>query len=112
MPPETPSVNATPKKVVVKPTSAPPQAERAKAKRQISEMDIGTLFQLQGENRAFLVDVRPALFYNFGHIPGAISIPKRSFKTLFPSAKAELDAALSAGKVARLGINWQNNSIQ
>lgn len=99
MPAEASSVKATPKKVAVKPTSASPQAEPANAKGRISEMDIGTFFQLQGQNRAFLVDVRPALFYNLGHIPGAISLPKRSFKTLFPSAKAELDAALSAGKV-------------
>ena len=99
MPAETPTVKATPKKVAVKPSPAPPKVEPAKAKGQISEMDIGTLFQLQGENRAFLVDVRPAFFYKLGHIPGAISLPKRSFKTLFPSTKAEIDAAVIAGKV-------------
>lgn len=85
-----------------------PAPEVARAKGQISQMDIGTLFQLQGANEAFIIDVRPAFFYNLDHIPGAISIPKKSFDSIYPSKRAELDAAISAGKVIVLYCTDEN----
>ncbi len=88
----------TPPKPESKPVEVPaPAAEKPKGR--ISQMDIGTLFQLQGEGRAFLVDVRPAFFYNLDHIPGAISLPLKTYDAMFPGRKAQLDAAVGAGKV-------------
>lgn len=70
-----------------------------KPKGTITQVDLGTLFALQGDGQALVVDVRPAFFYNLDHIPGAISMPLRSFDTLFPAKQPEFDAALEAGKV-------------
>ena len=84
-----------------RPVSAPEAAAPSPKppKGQVSKIDIGTLFALQGEGRAFIVDVRPAFFYNVGHIPGATSMPLKSYDTLFPAKRAEFDAAVAAGKV-------------
>lgn len=73
--------------------------EGPRAKGQISQVDIGTLFQLRGEGRVFLVDVRPAFFFSLGHIPGSISLPLKKFDTEFPAVRSEFEAALGADRV-------------
>lgn len=82
------------------PKTAPAVADsEPKAKGTVTQMDLGQLFNLQGDDRAFLIDVRPAYWYNAGHLPGAISIPRKKFDQEFPAKKAQIDAALAAGKV-------------
>lgn len=39
-------------------------------------MALGDLYQLVQGNAALIYDVRPALYYKLGHVPGAISWPK------------------------------------
>ena len=65
----------------------------------ITELDLGRLIELRDDGKALLVDVRPGMFYSLGHIPGAESLPKKSFTGRFPGRKADLDAAVAAGKV-------------
>lgn len=65
----------------------------------ITEVDLGRLFELRDDDKALLVDVRPASFYARRHIPGAISLPKKAYATEFPLKRPELDAAVKAGKV-------------
>ena len=102
-----PALPAAPQ--VTSPTPEPASAPVvAKPKGQISEMDIGTLFQLQGENKAFLVDVRPGFFHNLEHIPGAISLPVKKFDEQFPAVQSQLDAALAAGKIIVLYCTDEN----
>jgi rhodanese-related sulfurtransferase len=98
-PPEVKMSGTTPARV--DPTTIVTVAPDAPAAKggTISEMDLGTLFELQGAGRAFLVDVRPAWFYNADHIPGAVSLPLKSFEAVYPTKKADFDAAVSAGKV-------------
>ena len=91
-----------------RPTPAPEAAPAPGPKGQVTVMDLGKLFELQGENRAFLVDVRPDLYYRFDHIPGAISMPVRHFDSSFPGRKAEFDAALAEGKVIVLYCTDEN----
>lgn len=113
--PSSPAAPAVPKiaPATVAPTTAPQASKPAPIPQpapqptpspgapagQVSQIDISTLFGLQGEGRAFILDVRPAFFYNLGHIPGAINMPLKSFDTAFPAKRADLDAAVSAGKV-------------
>jgi rhodanese-related sulfurtransferase len=46
----------------------------------VTRMPLGTLYQLTQSNAALIFDVRPAIFYKIGHIPGAISFPKADFE--------------------------------
>ena len=65
----------------------------------ITEVDLGRLFELRDDDKALLIDVRPASFYARRHIPGAISLPKKAYATEFPGKRPELDAAVKAGKI-------------
>ena len=84
-----------PRETLPEPPVAPPPVEKG----TITQMDLGTLFELQGEGRAFIVDVRPAFWYKIDHIPGAISLPLKHYDSVFATKKAEFDAARTAGKV-------------
>lgn len=42
---------------------------------------------------ALLVDARPGLFYDDGHIPGAVNLPPADFQQEFPKLRARLKAA-------------------
>ena len=78
------------------------QGEEPGRKGKISQVDIGSLFQLREEGRVFLVDVRPAFFFKLGHIPGAISLPLKKFDSEFPGLQSQFDAALEGGRVVVL----------
>ncbi len=64
----------------------------------VSRMDLTRLFAMRQNAKVFLVDVRPGIFYHFGHIPGAESMPRHSFSKKFPELKNRFDAALGEGK--------------
>ena len=66
---------------------------------KITQIGIEDLYVRVGEGTVLLVDVRPKAIHGFGHIEGSISLPLRSFKKSFPERKAELDAAIEAGKL-------------
>ena len=87
---------ATPSTPEMVPAEAPAPSP---PKGTVSQMDLGTLFELQGAGRAFVVDVRPAFFYNLDHIPGAINLPLKSYDKVFPEKKGDFDAAVSADKI-------------
>jgi 3-mercaptopyruvate sulfurtransferase SseA len=66
---------------------------------EITGVDLQRLLDLQDAGTVLLVDVRPGLFYSMGHMPGAISLPKKKFDSEFPNKKAALDQAVAAGQV-------------
>lgn len=79
---------------------APAPATRpSKANGKITEVDLNRLLQLQDSGKAYLIDVRPTLFYTMGHIPGAVSIPKKSFPLSLVKHEQAVEAAVKAGKV-------------
>ena len=88
-------------KAVEKPTAVEKPAAAMKP-GAITELDLGRLIALRDDGKVLLVDVRPGMFYRLGHIPGAVSLPKKSFAARFPGRKADLDAAVAAGKVVVL----------
>ncbi len=65
----------------------------------ITEVDLGRLFELRDDDKALLIDVRPASFYARRHIPGAISLPKKAYATEFPLKRPEIDTAVKGGKI-------------
>jgi rhodanese-related sulfurtransferase len=86
----------------VKPT--PPLEKKSKApvrlngRGKITSISIEELFALQQANQALVFDARPAFFYNLGHIPGAVSMPKDKCVELIVQNETEIKAALAAKK--------------
>lgn len=86
----------------VKPTA--PVEIKAKApvrlngRGKITSISIEELFALQQSNQVIVFDARPAFFYNLGHIPGAISMPKVKCDEFITQKEAEIKAALAAKK--------------
>lgn len=52
-----------------KPVSTTPRAE-------VSTVSLEEFFQLHESGKAFVIDARPSFVYQFGHVPGAVNIPK------------------------------------
>ena len=75
--------------------SKEPRVERG----TVTEVMVEKVYAQRVSDQALLIDTRPPLFYNLGHIDGAISIPLKSFDKSFAAKKSEVDAAVSAGKV-------------
>ncbi len=65
---------------------------------RVTRIMLGDLFQLQQANGALIFDVRPGFIYSLGHIPGAISWPKNSFKTQLAANESLIAAARAAKK--------------
>ena len=80
------------------PSVAKPTAPAVR-KGTITEVDLNRLLQLQDEGKAYLIDVRPRLFYGLGHLPEAVSMPKKSFPLSLVKTQAGIDAAVAGGKV-------------
>lgn len=75
-PPEKPVPPLDPSKAPEKPAEAP-AAPATPGK--LTRMPLGDLYQLVQNQAAVIYDVRPAIFYKIGHIPGATSWPKGDF---------------------------------
>lgn len=51
------------------------------------------------ESRSCLiVDARPGIFWEMGHIPGAISLPRKTFLESYPATEPVLREAVAAGR--------------
>ena len=59
-------------------TSAAPSTQSSDS---VTVMPLERFFQLQQTSGALIYDVRPGFVYAFGHVPGAISWPKHSYKS-------------------------------
>lgn len=74
---------------------APPSAPAVKP-GAVTRMPLESYFPLQQGGSALTFDVRPAIFYHFGHIPGAVSWPKGSYASQLAAHEEELQAASQA----------------
>ncbi len=77
-PPEKPIPPLDLSKSTAKPEPSAP-ASPATLTGQLTRMPLGDLYQLVQKDAALIYDVRPTLYYKMGHIPGAISWPKKEF---------------------------------
>lgn len=99
---------AGPAKVVPQPTIPEKPAEPAKPKYKkpvrmngrgdLSSISLEQVFGLQQSGKAMIFDARPAFFYNLGHIPGAINLPKSNCDEAIHNREGEIKAALAEGK--------------
>ena len=66
---------------------------------KITSISLTELFALQQADQVLLYDARPRFFYNLGHLPGAISLPKSAdCDAQIIQREAEIKAALAAKK--------------
>jgi rhodanese-related sulfurtransferase len=87
-------------------TAKEPQAEAPKYKKpprmngrgEVSSVSFEEFFALQQSGKALIFDARPAFFYNLGHIPGAINLPKNHCDETIAARESEIKAALADGK--------------
>ena len=82
---------------VVSQTTKEPQQKPA-TPLSVNEVPIERVFELQQSGLILLIDTRPSVFYNLGHIDGAHSLPLKSFEKSFENSRSTLDAAVVAGK--------------
>lgn len=60
---------------------------------KLTRMPLGDLYQLVQKDAVLIYDVRPMLFYKIGHIPGAVSWPKKDFDRYYEKQVANIRAA-------------------
>jgi len=65
-------------------------------------IDMSKFFALREGGKALVYDVRPGVYYRMGHVPGAVSFARLAFARRFLQEKANLDAAVAAGKTTVL----------
>ena len=80
-------------------------AQDAVKKGEVTAVDLGRVFEMRATNQALLIDTRSGLFFKLGHIPGAVSLPKKSYEKVFPVLKPQIDAAVDGGKFLVLYCN-------
>jgi 3-mercaptopyruvate sulfurtransferase SseA len=56
-------------------------------------VEIGDVKAVLGKGSHLIVDARPDLFWEIGHIPGAINLPKKQFTEFYPKVERQLQAA-------------------
>lgn len=62
-----------------------------KVERKIAFTTIDQLKALLKSGGVGVVDARPEIFYKFGHIPGAISLPRDNFRASFDGVEKQLN---------------------
>lgn len=65
---------------------------------KISTITLEEFFQLHESGKALVIDARPSFVYQFGHIPGAINLPKKGCAEAIAKRDAEFRSAVAAGK--------------
>lgn len=71
---------------------------RMNGRGELSSISLEKFFALQQSSKALVFDARPTFFYNIGHIPGAISLPKMNCDDAIHNREDEIKSALAAGK--------------
>ncbi len=83
---------------VPKPEPEPMKSAGMNHRGKVTSMSLEEFFPLQESGKVILFDARPGFFYNLGHIPGAISLPKSGMDERLAQRKSEFDAAAKEGK--------------
>lgn len=65
---------------------------------KISSISLEEFFLLHQDGKTFVIDARPTIFHQFGHIPGAISLPAKNCDPVIARREEGIKAALAEGK--------------
>lgn len=95
----TPAAPEAPMQKVEAPAAKPkPKPVRMNGRGKVSSISLTDFFALQQSGDVLIFDARPGFFYNLGHIPGAISLPKPDCDAQIVKREAEIKAAIAANK--------------
>lgn len=67
-------------------------------KGSVKTITFEEFFALHQSEKVLVLDARPAFFYNLGHIPGAINVPRGSSAESLGKRDRQFRTALAAGK--------------
>jgi rhodanese-related sulfurtransferase len=65
---------------------------------KVSSISLEDFFLLHQSGKTLVIDARPAIFHQFGHIPGAISIPAKNCDPAIARREEEIKSAVADGK--------------
>jgi rhodanese-related sulfurtransferase len=65
---------------------------------KVSSISLEDFFVLHESGKAVVIDARPSFVYQFGHVPGAINIPKSRCAEAISKRDEEFRNATAAGK--------------
>ena len=78
--------------------ATPTKPVSTKERGKVVTVSFENFYALQQTNKVLLYDARRAFFFNLGHIPGAINLPKNSGDAAIAAREPEIKAALKQGK--------------
>lgn len=81
---------------MAKPVSGKPVSEKPRA--VVSTITLEDFFQLHETGKALVIDARPSFVYQFGHVPGAINLPKSRCDEEISKRGAVFRSSVAAGK--------------
>lgn len=64
----------------------------------ITVVGIDLVIQATKSRTHLIIDARPDLFWEIGHIPGAISLPRKQLAEYYPKTESLLREAVAAGR--------------
>jgi rhodanese-related sulfurtransferase len=68
-----------------------PQPGTLPAASKVIPVDLKTFREMVEGKAARVLDARPEVFYQLGHVPGAISLPREDFEARYGVLRAELE---------------------
>ncbi|MAS97179.1 MAG: hypothetical protein CMO55_28650 [Verrucomicrobiales bacterium] len=63
----------------------------------VHRIEVGITKELVEKRGALILDARPDLFYEFGHIPGALNLSRKNFEAELPAVEEKLGRAKELG---------------
>lgn len=68
-----------------------PQTGPSPAVSKVIPVDLPMFREMVEQKEALILDARPEVFYQLGHVPGAISLPREDFEARYGVLRAELE---------------------
>ncbi len=65
---------------------------------KVSSISLEDFFLLHQSGKTLVIDARPTIFHQFGHIPGAISLPAKNCDPAIAGREEEIKQAIAEGK--------------
>jgi rhodanese-related sulfurtransferase len=90
-PTETAVLAPPPASLAPAPVDGPALAVPTSPAANVYEIELPEFQQRLAEPGAVLVDARPEIFHRFGHIPGALALPRDEFEVYYPKHRAKLE---------------------
>jgi rhodanese-related sulfurtransferase len=91
-PPEKPIPPLDPSVAIVTKEAEKPAPEPT-GPGKLTRMPLGDLYQLVQRDAALIYDVRPKIAYKLGHVPGAISWPKKDYDSYLDAQETQIRTA-------------------